>query len=208
VATQETHLSSECEELRKTSGVHQSEQGDDALYVFLRVHHCICIRLEHDQSFLALRSLNGLFARRFLEVYANAMSGNFPPRGVSYRWIPAFNAYRESPHRYELVLHQMAKAHILDDLSECLYECFHETATENIPELKKVYDDVLDVIIGCLGEVLRNVSGNSAARRVLARLLNNRVGGIYIQHLRQRAWIRFERRRDLAQKWPKPSGDT
>ena len=85
----------------------------------------------------------------------------------------------------------MAKAHILDDLPECLY---------GVSITKQEYDDVFLIIVSCLRQVLRKAAGNVAANKIKALLLDNAVGHVRLRLLRERAWKKVERRRELARK--------
>lgn len=179
-----------CEALQKISEVHLTEKGDDALFVFVRVHHCICAELENDSGYNSLKNINEIFADQFAKVYGNIRLGDVLRRDVSDKWISAICAYRKSPHNYLTVLPRMAYAHILDDLPECLL-------LTSIT--KESYDSIFEVIIGCLGNVLSATAGDSAARLVQAQLLNNKAGNITLHMLREMAWRKAEKRRSLAQ---------
>lgn len=187
---------SACDALAQASEVHRSQKGDDALYVFLKVHHCICARIEHDDDFRALGNLNDMFARRCNKVYASVLAGRCAPDDLSDKWIVALEAYWQRAHSYLRVLPLMARAHILDDLPACLY------ATQI---KKESYDSIFEVIIGCLRIVLKEVlkddgedAGANAVKRIEAALLDNPAGHRAVYFLREMAWRNVERRRALA----------
>ncbi len=154
---------SECDALSKASEVHQSKRGYDALYVFLRIHHCICARIEHDDDFRVLGSLNDMFASRCNKVYASVLAGRCSPEDFSDKWVLALETYWRFGDSYLRVLPLMARAHILDDLPACLYRT----------EIRKeTYDSIFEVIIGCLrnvlAEVLKDDGGGVVANAIKA----------------------------------------
>jgi len=181
---------SDCDDLQRLADDHLVTAGDDALFVFLRVHHCICVSVQRTYESAALRRANGFFVKRCAEIYRNFHSGRCAPHDLSDRWVTALEAYSENKHSY-LVLVKMAKAHILDDLPECLY---------GVSITKQEYDDVFLIIVSCLRQVLRKAAGNVAANKIKALLLDNAVGHVRLRLLRERAWKKVERRRELARK--------
>jgi hypothetical protein len=190
---------SECDALSQASEVHRSQRGYDALYVFLRVHHCICARIERDDDFRALGNLNDMFASRCNKVYASVLAGRFSPDDLSDKWVLALEAYWRWAHSYLRVLPLMARAHILDDLPACLYPT----------EIRKEsYDSIFEVIIGCLRNVLKDVLKNNkedtitnAIKCIEAALVDNPGAHSALYVLREMAWRKVEWRRALAQKF-------
>src|SRR5437764_7010535 len=109
--------SPECDELQQLADSHLDTAGDDALFIFLRIHQCICVRVAIAPESAALKEANLEFVKRCARIYNNFKTGQCAPHDLSDRWLTAFEVYEQNKHSY-LSLVQMAKAHILDDLPE------------------------------------------------------------------------------------------
>ena len=179
----------ECHELKRIVESHQARFGDDSLLAFLRIHHCICKNIAREQHSPAIKQINICFVQRISQVYSNFESGSCAPRDLSDNWVTALQAYVADAHSYYRVLPKLAKAHILDDLPECLYP---------LDITKQDYDNLFDTIINCLREVLRILSGQSAADRIFARLFDSSIGPYKVRDLRERAWNKVQDRKTLA----------
>jgi hypothetical protein len=180
---------SDCEGLRQLATKQYSSLGPDSLYVFLSIHHCICSRIETGEFPVTLKGLNADFVHRCEQVYLNFQGGRTSPRDLSDNWVLAFEAYCDHAHWYLWVLPRMARAHILDDLPECLY------ATDIT---KFEYDLVFTVILECLENVVGSLSGRTAAEKISFLVINSRPAHRRLEGLREQAWNKILRRRALA----------
>jgi hypothetical protein len=158
------------------------ESRNDAFCVFLRIHHCICQRVEQGEYSPAIKQINIAFVRRCFIVYENFRERRFAPSDLSDNWVVALGAYRNKGHSYLTVLPRMALAHILDDLPMLLYDT---------PVEKRDFDAVIDAINDCLGDILRCIDPSE-------RLLLLVCSRLAVPALRERAWRKVERRRELA----------
>ncbi len=110
---------------------------------------------------------------------------------MSDRWVDALYAYRNRPFAIMSVLPLMALAHIEDDLPTAL---FHKDVT------KTEFDEVEEIILGCLKDVLDSISKDGSAGVKFFSMtmpIWSPFGQFTIHALRERAWEKFKKRKRL-----------
>ncbi len=125
-----------------------AENPRDALCLFLQVHHCIFDRIA-GSKIPQMVALNPVFARRFFLVCEKFRDGDDLDANARL-WRRAFDYY--NGHRDQIVqtLVRMAEAHILEDLSEALYDLERQTKT---PIERGQFEAALNAILACLKEL-------------------------------------------------------
>jgi hypothetical protein len=183
--------------------------GQDALHVFLNIHHCICLKAiaSGDES---IRQLNARFADTCVLRVRKFRQGKVSQEDLPERWLRALKAYMKDRTAFVQVLPRMAIAHICDDLPSALLEL----KDMGVIVAKKVYEEFIDTILECVDEAY---SRPPLSRNLKERFLHDvaRYSGAQrfsIRELRAYAWgmatQREEMRNKLKELFPPPEGQS
>jgi len=137
-----------CQELFALAESHHQKLGTDALYVFLKIHECVCNRVAQWPADALVR-LNDAFVDECIRTYHQlADQDRFPE--LHEDWQTAYRIYKKRGVTVRDALPFIAAAHIKVDLCRALGR-----VARTKPVSKGDYDSVFPTIIQCFETVSR-----------------------------------------------------
>ncbi len=161
----------------------------DALTYFLKIHTCICKRVEKSR-YPQMWALNEVFAMKCVEVYENFDKHKSRPSELHTLWITAFAHYLRDKSAVMQTLAVMAAAHILIDLEAALFEV-------NVQD-KNQFDEVFQDVVCCLDETTVTFAVGTSLTEMLLRFFSENFKhgrDAVIWEMRDFAWGRYQDRK-------------
>ncbi|HYL69019.1 MAG TPA: hypothetical protein VEX69_07630 [Candidatus Limnocylindria bacterium] len=136
-----------CGSIEKIANEFRAALGQDSLYVFLCIHHCICLKASSSPR-NPIQQLNACFAEKCAGRIENCRAGRADLESISERWKRALVSYLNDRFDFSMVLPRFAIAHICDDLPDALMEVKRSSAIVT----REMYNEVLDDILDCVNQ--------------------------------------------------------
>ncbi|HXZ12822.1 MAG TPA: hypothetical protein VEG64_10540 [Candidatus Sulfotelmatobacter sp.] len=186
-----------CVAIQRIAAELRASRGEDALYVFLRIHHCICLKAASSPA-EPIRHLNEHFEQFCVRRIENVRQARVLIGDLSDRWKRALEAYLKDASDFAGVLPRLAIAHIADDLPDALLKS--QEAGVNVT--RAMFNAVLDDILNCVDEAYSRPPLSLSLKAAFLQKLGEFSGAerFVLSELRAFAWGRAEERARLRER--------